>query len=332
MNAIRLRHIEKAFATKEEDVHALKDISMDVEKNTIHGVIGPSGAGKSTLIRIINQLEAHDKGRLDVLDYTDVRQRNKESTRMLRTRIGMIFQSFNLLESKTVLNNVLFPITLFRQPSEDDHAYARELLDTVGLADYARRFPAELSGGQRQRVGIARSLINRPEILLCDEPTSSLDQRSVKQILNLLKRIQQEQSLTIVFVSHDMHVIKEICDTVSIIDEGRIVENGAISDILLRPKHEATKLLTETVGYNVETIKHDFGIDRTLYLLSFSPSTKSRPLISELSTTYGVEMNILYANVTPTHEGVLLLDIEGTQKEAALSALKDEGVEVTHVD
>jgi D-methionine transport system ATP-binding protein len=329
---IKLRGISKRFTTKNDVEHALLGVDMDVEENTIHGVIGPSGAGKSTLIRIINQLEAHDEGTLDIMEYKDVRQANKESTRMLRTKIGMIFQSFNLLENKTVYRNVLFPITLFRTPTKNDRAYALELLQTVGLSDYMNRYPAELSGGQRQRVGIARSLINRPKILLCDEPTSALDQSSVKQILSLLKKIQQEQSLTIVFVSHDMHVIKELCDTVTILDKGEAVEKGTINDILLRPKSEATKLLTETVGYNIDKILTDYHIDHTLYLLRFNQKAKENPLISKLSETYHVHMNILYANVTPTHEGVLLIDILGENKDMVLKDLHEKGVEVTHVN
>jgi len=329
---ILMEHIYKTYQSKSGQEHALIDVSLEIEEGTIHGLIGPSGAGKSTLVRVINQLEMHDRGVLNVLDYTDVVGKNQESTRMLRTKIGMIFQSFNLLESKTVLANVLFPITLFRKPNSEDKAYALSLLDTVGLSSYQNRYPSELSGGQRQRVGIARSLINRPKILLCDEPTSALDQRSVKQILSLIKKIKEEQSLTVVFVSHDMHVIKEICDVVTVMDRGRVVETGTMNDILLYPKEEATKLLTETVGYNIEQILKDYSIDRAIYLLQFSKEAKERPLISELSHKYKVSINILYANVTPTHEGVLVVDILGEQEKEVVKELKDMGVLVTDVN
>ena len=329
---IRFKEIDKTYQSKSGEEQALKKVSLEIKEGTIHGIIGPSGAGKSTLIRVINQLEAHDHGVLDVLEYIDVVEKNKESTRMLRTKIGMIFQSFNLLESKNVMDNVLFPITLFRTPTSVDKEYATSLLETVGLKEYKNRYPAELSGGQRQRVGIARSLINRPKILLCDEPTSALDQRSVKQILALIKRIKEEQALTVVFVSHDMHVIKEICDVVTIMDKGEVVETNTIDEILLHPQHEATKLLTETVGYNIEQILADYAIEHTLYLLRFRKEAKERPLISELSQTHQVHLNILYANITPSHEGVLLVDIIGQEKDKVLKTLTKLGVDVTYVN
>ena len=327
---IHFKDVTKQFHTKDQNIHALNGVSLTINPNTIHGIIGLSGAGKSTLIRTINQLERHDTGEIKVLGYNDIRALNKESTRMLRQQVGMIFQTFNLLESKTVLENILFPIRVMRKPAQEDHALALSLIEEVGLKGYEQSFPSQLSGGQKQRVGIARALINQPKILLCDEPTSALDPLTTKSILALIKTLKEKQHLTVVIVTHDMHVIKEICDDVTVMDHGRVIESGPISDLLITPKHTITKALVDTIGFDVDALAESYKHLPSLTTLRFPKDILENHLIYTVIDRFDVKINILYANITPNTEGVMLVSFEGDQTFEAKAYLQEKGVKFLH--
>ena len=331
---IELQNISKTFTTKNGEFNALNNVSLSIKPNTIHGIIGPSGAGKSTLIRIINQLEIHDTGKIGVFDYNDLRKLNQESTRMFRRKVSMIFQTFNLLDRKTVYENIALPITFQRKLTKEDNNKIIELIELVGLQGYEQSYPTQLSGGQLQRVGIARALVNNPEILLCDEPTSALDTLTIKSILNLIKTIKEDLGLTVLIVTHDMNVIKEICDNVTVMDQGEIVENDTIENIIFNPQHEITKSLLDTVGFNIDELVQRFQDKQHLYLLRFNESSKQHSIISSISRDCAVDINILYANLTPKDQGIMLVDIEVKEKsklDIILFALHRVGVSVRHV-
>ncbi|MFW6298260.1 MAG: methionine ABC transporter ATP-binding protein [Bacillota bacterium] len=325
---IELKEVYKTFNTKEASTRAVRGVTFTIRQDTIHGIIGQSGAGKSTLVRLINQLETHDEGEIDVLSYGDIRKLNKESMRMLRRKIGMIFQHFNLLESKTVLENVLFPIKAMGTVDEAAMERARDLIREVGLEGNEKTYPSKLSGGMKQRVGIARALMNDPEILLCDEPTSALDVETTMSILSLIKRIQKERGLTVVLVTHDMHVIKEVCDHVSVMHEGHLVEDGALDDILFSAKHPTTKRLVESIGYNIDTIAEDYAHLPNLSLLRFEGRVTTKEILSRIIRETGVDINILFANITPSKEGLMLVSINADNPGAIKKRLKREGVEI----
>lgn len=327
---ISLNNVSKTFFTKSSSFHAVNDVTLSIEENTIHGIIGPSGAGKSTLIRILNQLERHDSGNVEVFDYKDLRVLNKESTRMYRKRVSMIFQKFNLLDRKTVLGNVLLPIQFDHKPTEQDIEKALHLISLVGLEGYEESYPSQLSGGQLQRVGIARALINNPDILLCDEPTSALDTLTIKSILSLLKDIQKKLQLTIIIVTHDMNVIKEVCEYVTVMHEGKIVENKSIDEIIFNPQSEITKQLLGTVGFNIEDLVKSFDDRSSLYLLKFDDTTKSKAIISTVSKECNTYINILYANITPNEQGIMLIDIQ-QNIDSTLHKLTELGVVIRNV-
>jgi len=327
---IRFENVSKTFHEKNHKVHALKPTTFSVEKGSIHGIIGHSGAGKSTLIRLINQLEVHDNGTLEVLEYKDIRKLNKESMRMLRRKIGMIFQHFNLLENKTVLQNVLFPISAFNKPNKKDKQKALDLIKSVGLKGVEHTYPAKLSGGMKQRVGIARALINDPEILLCDEPTSALDVNTTQNILNIIKNIKESRDLTVVFVTHDMNVVKAVCDYVTVMDNGVIVEQGTLDNILFNAKHPITKSLTASIGFNIEAIASNYKESENLLLLRFKKHITHQEILSKIILTHNISINILFANITPSSEGVMLVSIESDDIHQTKKVLKEYGVEIVH--
>ncbi len=320
--------VNKTFQEKSRLTKALRNVSLNIRKNTIHGIIGHSGAGKSTLIRLINQLEAHDSGSIRVFDYADVRKLNKESMRMYRRRVGMIFQHFNLLESKTVFENVLFPISATTGVNDAWRQKAHQLIKDVGLEGREDTYPAKLSGGMKQRVGIARALINDPEILLCDEPTSALDVDTTKSILNLITDIKKQRGLTVVIVTHDMHVIKETCDYVTVMDDGEVVEDGPLDDILFAASHPVTKRLTASIGFNIDAIANTYGHLPNLTLLRFKGTTTDKVILSELIKKTGASINILFANITPSKEGLMLVSIDSDDPGQLRKSLTEEGVEI----
>ena len=240
---IRISELEKVFAGSDGgDVTALKGLSLEVEKGEVFGIIGLSGAGKSTLIRCINLLERPTSGRIEI-DGQDITDYRGTALRQLRSSIGMIFQHFNLLMQRTVAGNLAFPLEIAAVPSKEIKARVEELLELVGLADKAHAYPAQLSGGQKQRVAIARALANHPKVLLCDEATSALDPLTTQSILGLLRDINRNFGLTIVLITHEMAVIREICHRVAVIDHNRIVEAGPVIDVIAHSQSESAQKL-----------------------------------------------------------------------------------------
>ncbi len=235
---IRLIDVGKRFAGP--GVAALDGVSLDIAEGEIFGVIGQSGAGKSTLIRLINALERPSTGRVEV-DGIDVAALSPADLRALRRRIGMIFQNFGLLSSRTVSGNVAFPLELIGVPRDERDARVGALLERVGLTDHAAKYPAQLSGGQKQRVGIARALATDPQILLCDEATSALDPETTRSVLVLLRDLNRERGLTIVLITHEMGVVRAICDRVAVLDAGVVVETGSVADVFAGGTHPATQ-------------------------------------------------------------------------------------------
>ena len=242
MSEIEIRNLTKRFEVKGNTVTALNNVSLNIEKGDIYGIIGMSGAGKSTLVRSINFLEKPTEGTI-IIDGTDLSSLSEKELREKRRGIGMIFQGFNLLEQKNVLDNVCFPLEIAGIKRRDARVRAKELLDTVGLAEKAKVYPSQLSGGQKQRVAIARALATNPGILLCDEATSALDPQTTESILSLLKEINEKLDLTIVVITHQMSVVTSICKNVAIIDNGILVEEGNVASVFEHPGSDAAKEL-----------------------------------------------------------------------------------------
>ena len=287
---------------------ALTKVGLSVAAGEVFGVIGASGAGKSTLIRLINGLEKPSGGRV-VVDGDDVAALGVEGLRSLRRRVGMIFQHFNLLSSKTVAGNVAFPLKLAGRPEAEVRARTAELLARVGLTDFAGKYPAQLSGGQKQRVGIARALANQPKVLLSDEATSALDPETTRSILELLRRINRELGLTIVLITHQMEVIKAVCDRMAVMDAGRVIEHGAVIDVFRQPQHEVTRALIgdvisqelprgvlERVRARLADTRAGTGRDH-LFRFAFTGSGVDQPLLSEAVRRFGLDFNILHGQI-----------------------------------
>ena len=245
MSIIQIDNLSKTFDSKDNQVHALKGVTLSIEEGEIFGVIGLSGAGKSTLVRCLNLLEKPTSGTI-VVDGKELLKLSESELRKERQKIGMIFQHFNLLMQRNVLDNVCFPMEIAGLSKKDARKKAIEYLKTVGLEEKAKAYPVQLSGGQKQRVAIARVLASNPRIILCDEATSALDPQTTRNILKLLKSINKEFGITIVIITHEMRVIEEICDKVAVLDHGRLAELGSVSEVFSSPKTNAAKRLILT--------------------------------------------------------------------------------------
>lgn len=321
---IRIENISKTYPGRDA-ARALDSISLQVGRGEIFGVIGRSGAGKSTLIRCLNLLERPDSGRIFLEDeaLTALSPRQLPD---VRRRIGMVFQHFNLLQSKTVAQNVAFPLTL--AGNRDKAAVRRrvaELLDLVGLSALGDRYPASLSGGQKQRVGIARALANKPRVLLSDEATSALDPQTTQSILDLLLDINRRLGLTIVLITHEMSVIRSLCDRVAVLERGQIVESGPVTDVFLHPRHAVTRsLLAESGQPDERELARLAGrASGPLLRLTFVGEKTYAPLLSQTSRETGLEFNILQGSIgriKDTPYGQLL--IEAVAGGDALPALQ----------
>jgi len=243
---IRLRDVSKTYPAS--DAAALDGVSLEIPAGGVFGVIGQSGAGKSTLIRLINALERPTSGRVEV-DGIDVAGLSAAELRALRRRIGMIFQNFGLLSSRTVAANVAFPLVLAGVAKATRESKVAALLDRVGLSDHAAKYPAQLSGGQKQRVGIARALATDPDILLCDEATSALDPETTRSVLTLLRDLNRDLGLTIVLITHEMDVVRYVCDRVAVLERGQVVETGTVTDIFANAAHPATRRMLQSLSH-----------------------------------------------------------------------------------
>lgn len=330
---IQIENLTKDFTIGKSTLTAVKEVNLKIEKGEIFGIIGLSGAGKSTLIRCINRLEEPSSGKI-VIDGIDITGLDKEALRKQRKEIGMIFQHFNLLYQKTVYENIAFPLQLERQNREQIENRVNELLSYVELTDKKNSFPSQLSGGQKQRVAIARALANKPKLLLSDEGTSALDPKTTKSILSLLGRIRKELGLTIVMITHQMEVVKEICDRVAIMENGRIIEANTVENLFKAPKTKTAKNFVNAIPENMsdEFINPD-DFQGKIIRLSYLGDSAKKPIVSEVMKNFNININILSGNINKlqaTNVGYLMLEFIGEDDEInhALSYLENENVHV----
>ena len=301
---IKLKNVSKIFDVSGKKLTALDNVSLDIPKGHICGVIGASGAGKRTLISCVNLLEKPTVGSV-IIDGKDLTQLSDAELVLERRNIGMIFQHFNLLSSRTVFGNVALPLELEGTPKEKIDAKVNELLSLVGLSDKKNVYPSNLSGGQKQRVAIARALASNPKVLLCDEATSALDPATTHAILKLLKEINRTLGITILLITHEMDVVKRICDLVAIIDHGKLVEQGSVSDIFSNPKTElAQEFIRSTFNVNLpdeylENLSHTPKHAKSYPIIKFELTGRSvdAPLLSQASKKFGVELSILTSQI-----------------------------------
>lgn len=307
---IELKDIKKIFQTKKGTVEAVNGVNLSIESGDIYGIVGYSGAGKSTLIRMFNGLEAPSSGTVSVNGKV-ISTLKGSSLRKERQKIGMVFQHFNLLWSRTVVENILFPLEIAGVPKEKRLARANELVKLVGLEGREDAYPAQLSGGQKQRVGIARSLANDPTLLLCDEATSALDPQTTDEVLDLLLDINKRLNLTIVLITHEMHVIRKICDKVAVMESGKIVEHGNVMDVFKRPKEEVTKRFIrqdsndeEDTHLVLEELLAEYP-DGKVVRLTFHGEQAKLPIISKIVKEDEVDLTIIEGNIKKTQEGAI---------------------------
>lgn len=294
---IKITNLRKVYHTGGGQVVALDGVSLHVKKGEIFGIIGLSGAGKSTLVRCINMLERPTSGTVEI-DGVDMGSLSPRELRVARREIGMIFQHFNLLWSRTVYGNVAFPLEIAGYPEKKIRERVMELLDLVELTDKVDAYPSQLSGGQKQRVGIARALANNPKVLLCDEATSALDPQTTQSILQLLKDINEKFNLTIVIITHEMNVIKEICDTVTVIENARIVETGPVVEVFTRPKTAtARRFINTVINIDVPKVVLKQNNGGQLVRITFLGEIASQPVLSNLVSEFNLRTNILYGNI-----------------------------------
>ena len=340
MSEIVIENVSKTYHSKYGEVNALKNISLSIESGDIFGIIGMSGAGKSTLVRCMNFLEVPTSGRVLIRDKSLADFSEKE-LRAQRQQIGMIFQHFNLLMQKSVLENVCFPLYIQGKRKKEARERAVKLLELVDLKDKIDAYPSQLSGGQKQRVAIARALASDPKILLCDEATSALDPQTTSSILELLKDINRRFGITIVIITHQMSVVREICNRVAIMKEGVVEEEGLVSEIFTHPRSQvARELIRKDRGQDVDS---DAMLSRSLIQsgekirIVFSENSAFEPVISNLILTFKEPVNILKAdtkNVGGVAKGEMILEIPADSKHAEemKAYLREHGLDLEEAD
>ena len=335
MPSILIQDVSKTFETKDGSVQALNHVSLSIETGDIYGIIGMSGAGKSTLVRCMNFLEVPSEGKV-LIDGKSLSEFSPKELRKEREKIGMIFQHFNLLMQKNVLENVCFPLYIQGKKKAEARAKALELLEIVGLADRAKAYPAQLSGGQKQRVAIARALASDPQILLCDEATSALDPQTTSSILELLQDINQKFGITIVIITHQMSVVREICTHVAIMKDGEVKEQGLVEEIFSHPKSQVAKeLISKDSGNDVESKKLTQSEiqDGEIVRIVFSENSAFEPVIANLILTFHEPVNILKANtknVGGVAKGEMILQFmsDSTNVPEMKKFLTERGLEI----
>ena len=335
MSSILIQNVSKTFQTKDGQVQALKNVSLSIDSGDIYGIIGMSGAGKSTLVRCMNFLEVPSEGKV-LIDGKSLTEVSPKELRKEREKIGMIFQHFNLLMQKNVLENVCFPLYIQGKKKAEARAKALELLEIVGLADRAKAYPAQLSGGQKQRVAIARALASDPQILLCDEATSALDPQTTSSILELLQDINQKFGITIVIITHQMSVVREICTHVAIMKDGEVKEQGLVEEIFSHPKSQVAKeLISKDSGNDVESKKLTQSEiqDGEIVRIVFSENSAFEPVIANLILTFHEPVNILKANtknVGGVAKGEMILQFmsDSTNVPEMKKFLTERGLEI----
>lgn len=328
---IKVEGLSKIYKNNNKEIYALKNISLEIKKGEIFGIIGLSGAGKSTLIRCLNRLEEPTNGKI-FIDGEEITNLNNRDLRKTRKEIGMIFQHFNLLSSKNVYQNIAFPLKLEGLKKDEIDKRINTLLEYVDLEDKKFAYPSQLSGGQKQRVAIARSLANNPKILLSDEGTSALDPKTTKSILKLLNKIRKEFGLTIVLITHQMEVIKDICDRVAIIEDGEIIELNTVEEIFTNPKTKTATEFISTLKINSqEEINYTKKPGSKILRLSFLGENAKKPIVSKMVKQFDIDVNILSGNINElisTSIGNLVLEISGKDNEIekAIDWLKKENI------
>ena len=332
---IVLDQIKKIFNTNSGRVTAVDSVNLSIQKGEIFGIIGYSGAGKSTLIRMLNLLERPTEGTVTI-DGKDLTQISSKELRLARQQIGMVFQHFNLLWSRTVFENIAVSLEIAGVNKDEIKPRVLELIQLVGLSGKEDNYPSQLSGGQKQRVGIARALANNPKVLLCDEATSALDPQTTDEILDLLVQINKKYNLTIVLITHEMHVIQKICHHVAIMESGRIVEQGDVLTVFSNPQHPVTERFVKQVASeddSIETVEHlikKFPKGK-IVLLKYLKEKAEQPFITNVIRNYQVDINIIQGKVVQTQEGgygSLYVQLTGLEIIPALNYLKEVGVEV----
>ena len=338
---IYLKNICKTFIDdNKKEVHAVNDVSLTINDGDIFGIIGFSGAGKSTLVRCINLLERPTSGTVEV-DGKDLTKLSEKELRESRKKIGMIFQHFNLFPSRTIFGNVAFPLQGSGLSKEEIAAKVRNLLELVGISEKENAYPSQLSGGQKQRVAIARALANDPDILLCDEATSALDPQTTKAILDLLKDLNKKLGITIVVITHEMAVVKEICNKVAVMEKGRVVEEGDVFSIFANPQEALAQNFIKTTS-NLRKIEDlvnegssvvDLKPGELIVRLSYIEKNISEPLISAMTYKFNVILNIIFANIeiiqdAPIGGTVAIMSGKSEDIDAALDYLRDKNVGV----
>lgn len=345
---IELKGIFQTYRGQAGPVEALRGVDLHIRPGEIFGVIGRSGAGKSSLVRVINLLNRPTAGQVIVAG-RELTSLGGDELRVARRDIGIIFQHFNLLSSRMVYGNVALPLEIAGMTAADIKTRVEPLLDLVGLAGLRDRYPAEISGGQKQRVGIARALANRPKVLLSDEATSALDPETTRSILGLLKQISKEFGLTVVLITHQMQVIKQVADRVAVIDAGRIVESGPVIDVFTRPQHPTTRSLIaeivpqdlpESVLARIRTLmgakRKEPGHHAQLLRLAFAGGDSDRPLLSDVIRRFGIDLSIVHGQVDEIQGqpfGTLAVFARGARDQltAAVAQLRAAGVHVEEV-
>ncbi|EHR35051.1 methionine ABC transporter ATP-binding protein [Helcococcus kunzii] len=333
---IEIRNVSKTFKVNNKNVEAVKNANLTINKGEIFGFIGYSGAGKSTIVRCINLLERPTEGSI-YYDGKDITKLSKKDLRLVRKEIGMIFQHFNLLKSLNVRENIAFNLKNSNLSKEEINSRVDELLQLVGIPDKANSYPAQLSGGQKQRVAIARALANNPKVLLCDEATSALDPQTTTQILKLLKELNQKLGLTIVIITHEMHVIKNICDRVAVMENGKIVEIGEVFDIFANANSPISQEFVNSISNQnkiIDLIKQDrtlfgAGMDDEILHLDFVGSNTKDSIISNISRKFNIDCNIIFGDVDVIKNKILgrmIVSLKGANIQEAKTYLTTQGI------
>lgn len=331
---IVIKDLYKEFIAHDQNVSAVNNVSLHIEKGDIYGIIGFSGAGKSTLVRCINRLEEPTRGHI-YIDGEEITGATPQRLREIRKNTGMIFQHFHLLNMKTVEENIAFPMDISNTPNKEQRI--TDLLRLVELEDKRHSYPSQLSGGQKQRVGIARALANNPSVLLCDEATSALDPKTTQSILELLKKINQEFGVTIIMITHQMEVIKQICNKVAVMEAGSVVEEGTLTDIFANSKHPITSQFVRSVSHDLPDFLLAQNHDHVLIRISYQSERVGKPLLSKAIRKFNIDANILLGgidNLGNSIVGNLIVEFSGDLKqvEAAIAYLEENNVICERID
>ncbi|WP_320046700.1 ATP-binding cassette domain-containing protein [uncultured Ilyobacter sp.] len=328
---IEIKDLNKLYSSAIGDVLAVKNVNLHIKEDDIYGIMGLSGAGKSTLIRLLNRLEEPSSGEIlvegnNILKFTDTELNE------YRKKTGMIFQHFNLLQSRDVFGNIAFALEIAGWDKKDIPSRVKELLTLVELEDKEKAFPSQLSGGQKQRVAIARALANNPKILLSDEATSALDPKTTKSILDLLKDLQRKLGLTIVLITHQMEVIRSVCNRAAIMDKGEVIEEGSVDRIFSNPRTEMAKeFISHLIPDETEEVDFVKSPGKKIIKLSYVGQTVEKPVISQMVRKFDIDANIVSGSIdklVTQNVGHLILELSGEKQEDALNWIKNEDVEV----